>query len=229
MNVLKRLLKLQWVRPVSALAVLVGITACSGSSSDRVIDGLKKDKQATVSFVNAVNERATFYLKARILNRDTFDSENRVANVLSRNVDDYIYKFNKTTEESRIGVRDAATQTKSATLDMDIDDKASYWVIAWLNGDAFRLSSFRKSTADETGVFKVRLFANTELDIRLNGNNTVVATTEVARVTTHFTVDDCATGLRVGDNFINLCNDAVFGKSYLAVIDDGAKAVVAEE
>lgn len=227
MYLFKQFFKPSWIRLILPIIVLTSITAC-GSDSDKVVDGLNKDKQATIGLVNAANERATFYAKARVLNRGTFDSENRVTDILQDNSADYIYKFNKTTEETRFGVRDAATQTKSATFDIDIDDQASYWLIAWLDGNAYRLTGFKKSAANQVGVFRVRVFANSALSIRLNGSNTVVATTEKGRVTTYFSVDNCATGLRLGNNFINICNDVVFGKSYLAVIDDGVKAVVAE-
>lgn len=222
----------QWKTILLVFVISSGIAACNSSSSDDLdddIDDSKKDRQADIGFVNALDEQAIFYVKAKVLSRDIFASEQIAADVLGANTANYALRFNDGTEKNDFGVRDSATQSKSAVTEIKLNDQAAYWVIAWLDGNAYQLTGFNKSTADEAGVFKVRVFSSTAMPVKINGNETIATTTEKGKVTTHFSIDDCETGLNVGGNPIDFCNDAVFGNSYLAVVDSNGKVVVAQE
>ncbi len=221
----------QWKTILLVFAVSSGVIACKSNDdfNDDIVDDIKKDNQADVGFVNALDEQAIFYAKAKVLNRDIFDREQIAAEILEANASNYFLRFNETTEKNRFGVRDSATQTKSAITDIKLKDQAAYWVIAWLDGTTYQLTGFYKSRADEAGVFKVRVFSTTAANIKINGNEAIAATTEKGKITTHLSIDDCATGLNVGGNSIDFCNDAVFGNSYLVVVDSNGKVVVAQE
>lgn len=225
------LLKQQWKRILLVVAISSGIAACKSGNdiNDDIVDDIKKDRQANIGFVNALDEQAIFYAKAEILNRSIFDDDQIAADVLQANTSNYPLRFNETTEKNRFGVRDSATQTKSAITDLKLKDQVAYWVIAWLDGTKFQLTGFKKTLADEAGVFKVRVFSTTALAVKINGNEAIATTTEKGKATTHFSIDDCATGLNVGGNSIDFCNDSVFGNSYLAVVDSNGKVVVAQE
>ncbi len=228
-----RLFKLQCLR-VLICAISLGLVACGGGSGDKLVDGLldgaKKDEQVTLSLVNALGERATFFAKSTSLSRSVFDEKQKIADVSQGSVSEGVfYKFNRKANKTQFGVRDTGTQKISTTLDLDLENKAKYWTIAWLNNNVYQLSIFKKSVSNEAGVFRVRVFSNSVQDVTINGDSTVVATTEKGKVTGFFSISDCSTGLNVGGNFIELCNDAVFGKSYIAVVDQNGKVVVAEE
>ncbi len=221
----------QWKTIFLVCAVLSGIAACKSSDdfNDDIVDEIKKDNQADIGFVNALDEQAIFYARAEVLNRDIFDREQIAAEVLGASTSNYPLRFSEETEKNDFGVRDSATQSKSAVTEIKLKDKSSYWVIAWLDGTRYQLTRFFKSRADEAGVFKVRVFSTTAMAVKINGNEAIAATTEKGKVTTHFSIDDCATGLNVGGNSIDFCNDAVFGNSYLAVVNSNGKIVVAQE
>ena len=75
----------------------------------------------------------------------------------------------------------------------------------------------------------MRVFSNTALPVRINELSAVVATLEKGKVSVPFSIDNCASGLNVGGHNIEFCNQAEFGKSYLAVVDSDGKITVIEE
>ena len=102
-------------------------------------------------------------------------------------------------------------------------------MIAWLDGANYQLTGFTKNISSEADRMIVRVFSNTEQEVRINEVNDVVSTTEKGKVSAPFSIDNCAAGLNVGGNNIEFCNQAEFGKSYLAVVNSAGKITVIEE
>ena len=215
------------------IALFVAITSSligCDDTSDKIVDNIDTTRQADISFVNAVGEMADFYVKPNYLNRDVFDSQQKAKTVFNSEVGNFTFKWiDSGSQGSQFGVRDTNTSTTSSTIDTDIDSNAKYWMVAWLDGNQYQLTSFKKSSTRAANRFVVRVFSNTNLDIKINETDEIVAATEKGKVSVPFTIDNCAAGLNVGGNYIEFCNQAEFGKSYLAVVNSAGKIVVIEE
>ena len=224
------ILNLKFKKTALLVAISFSLLGCGGSSLDRIVDDIDTDRQAKISFVNALDEMADFHAKVDYLNRDLFDNRQKAKTVINNETSDFSFKWiDNGTQRSSFGVRDTNTNTTSVKIDTDIDNNANYWMIAWLDGGNYQLTEFKKSTYSETDRFVVRVFSNTVLPVRINEVNDVVAMMEKGKVSVPFSINNCAAGLNVGGNNIEFCNQAEFGKSYLAVVDSDGKITVIEE
>jgi len=209
------------------LALLLAVTACGGSS-DKIIDNTHKDKHADISFINGLDSSVAFHIKTRLLNRDVFDDKQKAVDVPRHGRSDYRFRWiSASKERSQIGVINSYDSSQSLKLNLEIKHKGNYWTIAWQSGDGYRLAVFNKSSSDEAGRFSVRVFSNTVQEVSVN--DSVVASTVEGQVIGPFSIVDCAAGLAVGGNVIDLCNEVVYGESYLAVVDAGGKLIVVPE
>lgn len=223
----------------STTKTLLVILALLGTSCDsetvKDILGISKDDEAKFTFVNALNDVASLHLKHNynnISNEDDklFDNKYAIFDDITVNgiSSSYTYEYNMFENGIYLGVRESISQTKKTSIDARLKNEREYWAVAWLLGVDYKLSLFKKTNSDQANVYKVRIFASSVMNIKINGSEQVVATTEKGKISETFAIDDCANGLEVGDNFIDLCSGD-FGKSYLVVADESGKRVIAQE
>jgi len=185
------------------------------------------NNDANISYINALNEQATFYVKESTDSGSVYDNKYKTVTLMSGEFSDEIKHKWFGLVMSNFAVEDTNTRDEQKSYNELLRDNRDYWVIAWLKNNDYKLSLLRKSASDNEGVYRIRVFANEELDILLDGSNDELFTTEVGQVSDYFTVEKC-TGLVVGNNEIDLCSGDL-GRSYLAFVDASGLVALVEE
>jgi len=185
------------------------------------------NNDANISYINALNEQATFYVKESTDSGSVYDSKYKTVTLMPGDFSDEIKHKWFGLVMSNFAVEDTNTRDEQKSFNEMLRDNRDYWVIAWLKNNDYKLSLLRKSASDNEGVYRIRVFANEELDILLDGSNDELFTTEVGKVSDYFTVEKC-TGLVVGNNEIDLCSGDL-GRSYLVFVDASGLVALVEE
>lgn len=208
------------------------LSACSKDDIDESIDDAEKNRTSDIYFVNALDDTATFYVKNGLMVNNLFKSQFDRGDVDSNSVSNvFAYDWNKSHDDTEFGVRDTNSSSKSAELTYNLKNNTDFWSIAWRNegnNPRYQLSVIEKSAANQSNVFSVRVFATSEMAIRINGSNSIATHTEAGKVSAVMRIENCATGLKLDNNFIDLCQGD-FGKTYLIVADKNGKRVMAQE
>ncbi len=185
------------------------------------------NNDATISYINALDEQATFYVKKSSVSASVYDNKHKTVSLMRGDSSDNIRHKWFGLEMSRFAAEDTNSRDEQVSIKELLKDDRDYWLVAWLNGRDYKLSLLRKSSSDRDGIYRVRIFANDKLDIYLDGSDSKFLTTKVGYVTDYFSVEKCS-GLVIEDNEIDLCTGD-FGRSYLAVVDDNGLISLVEE
>ncbi|MCE2596452.1 hypothetical protein K6Y31_16775 [Motilimonas cestriensis] len=215
--------------------VLSGFVLSGCGSSD-----LKKliETKAHFTYINTTDKAANFYLmRDDVLDDDEqdelFNGGHQVfSNVAVNEAQTYSHTYRAHQTGVHLGVSDSNTLIKQAktsvNLDFEYKETPKLWVVAWMMSSQFKLTYFGKESSDQDGVYKVRLFTHTAMPVSINGSGQVDLTTEQGKATRALAINNCASGLEVGGNKIDLCN-ADLGRSYLVVIDQtGLRSLMPE-
>lgn len=213
------ILKIKYSSIILTTAILLFITGCDG-------DALSKN-DATISYINALDEQANFYVKKSSNSGSIYDCKHKAISLMrGENSDEIKHKWFGL-EKSELAVENTNNRKEQINIKEVLKDDRNYWLIAWLDGSDHKLSLFKKSSSSRDNLYRVRVFANNKLDVYLDDSNNKLLTTEVGKVSNYFSVEKC-TGLVVGDNNIDLCSGD-FGRSYLAVVDDNGLITLVKE
>ena len=208
------------IKGIIAAVVLLSITACGG-------EGVSNN-YGDVAYINALNGQASFYVKKDSESASLFANKNKAVTLLRGSYSDPIRHKWFGYENSDFGVENTNNRDNQLSMEKSLRDSHDYWVIAWLEGNKTRLSLLKSTPSDRSDLYRVRIFANKELDVYVDGNQTKIFTTKVGDVSSFIDIKSC-TGLVVGQNEIDLCK-VDFGGSYLAVIDEeGLVSLVTEK
>lgn len=212
-----------------ALSIVFAVTGCGSDKIDKSLDDADKDKSANITFVNALDEMASFHVQIKALSRDVFSDKDKAADVAINEISSpYKYAWSDSLENTTFGVRDTNSQTKKSKLDQKLTADSNVFAVAWLSGANYKLSVFEKHTSVQADVYNVRIFANAEMSVKINDSDQVVKTTEIGKVTQKFEINNCATGLQINGNYIDLCT-VDLGKPYLVVADLNGKRIITQE
>ncbi|WP_434341071.1 hypothetical protein [Motilimonas cestriensis] len=220
---------------------LLGCLALSGLVlSGCGSDDLKKiiETKAHFTYINTTDKAVNFYLmRDDVLEDDEQDElfnggHQVLSNIGVNESQTYSHTYRAHQTGVHLGVSDSNTLIKQAkasvNLDFEYKETPKLWVVAWMMGTQFKLTYFGKESADQDGVYKVRLFTHSAMPVSLNGSEEVALTTEQGKVTQALAVTNCASGLEVGGKKIDLCN-ADLGRSYLVVVDQmGLRSLLPE-
>ncbi|EAR30810.1 hypothetical protein PTD2_04536 [Pseudoalteromonas tunicata D2] len=214
------------------IAFMFGLTAVltgCGESSDELDDKLNHDVKITL--VNSLDYMVDFHVKKRSISTGysgLFDSDKIASKDIPSNsvANTYNYSYKVTNNMVNFGVRDSINADKEDRMTTTLSKNDNLWVIAWEASGDRELSVVDKKQSNNADVFNVRLFANGNYAVSVDGNH--VLNTEKGKVTTYLKVANCANGLKVADKAIDLCTGD-FAKSYLLVVDNSGKRVMAEE
>ncbi|GAA0372707.1 hypothetical protein GCM10009092_41220 [Bowmanella denitrificans] len=212
----------------SALLLLaaLGMGACSSDQVDKAIDDRPKNRDTTITFVNALNDDAGFYLHPHAMFGDVFRDKYKAVDLLSEDYGSYLYGWNKDYAKTTFGVRNKNSNNKSRKLDAHLADGGRTWVVAWMNGSNYELSVFDKSPRNRADIISVRVLANADMDVAVDGKH--ISRVKSGKVSTHISVEQCNGTLSIANRAINLCQQE-YGRSYLLVADsDGARVIVEE-
>jgi hypothetical protein len=216
---------------ILALSVVFAVSACGGSDKvDTLLDDLiPKDKSVNITFVNAVDEMASFYVQIRDLQRSIFSDEDKASDIAANEMSSpYEHAWGESLNNTTFGVQDTNSQSKRRSVDYELNDNSDVFAVAWLSGTDYRLSVFEKQASNTADIYSVRVFANSQMSVKINDSDQVVTTTEIGEVTEKFEINNCATGLQIGENYIDLCT-VDLGESYLVVADSNGKRVITQE
>ena len=213
---------------VFTLGLTAALTGCL-DSSDELDD--KLTLEVKLSFVNSLSYMADFYVQKRSVSNGysgLFDNDNLASRDVPKNevASTYSYRYKVTNTMLNLGVKDSVNANKEERNTSILSKNDKLWVIAWEDSAESTLSVVKKSQKNTPDVFNVRLFANGSYDVAVAGSQ--VLTTEKGKVTDYLSVSSCADGLNVANNNIDLCSGN-FGASYLVVIDNNGKLVMAQE
>ncbi|MCE2571128.1 hypothetical protein [Motilimonas eburnea] len=209
------------------LSALV-LSACGSSGLKEDVKKITRSK-ADISFVNTTYEVVAFYAKHDdpLDSKDqeyVFNSQNRrFSQVDIGDMATYEYTFQPQKKQLHLGVQDSNSQTRQGVGHVDLDYKVKQskpvWAVAWLQGEAYKITAFAKRVDNQDAVYRVRIFSHHNLPVYLNGADTVSFNLEQGKVSAMVSVNNCATGLKVGEHSLDLCQ-ASLGKSYLMVVNN---------
>jgi len=191
--------------------------------------------EADITYVNATDEMATFYLK-----RDkTFDNDDEdklfrdkyevARDIPTNNASNRIeHEFPYIENGIHLGVRESVTQNRRKLISKHIKDGNDLWAIAWEDGNDFELTLMKRKRANRDGEYRVRVFSNTRLPVYINGSTNATTTTEKGKATNHLSIFNCADSLTVGTFPIDLCSGDV-GLTYIVVVDANGFRMMIQE
>lgn len=214
--------------------LLVVLTLCALVLSACGSSGLKEDikkitrSKADISLINTTADVVNFYAKYDdpLDSKDqeyVFNSQNlRFSSVNIGDMATYEYSFQPQKKQLHLGVQDSNSETLEGLGHVDLDYKVKQsqpvWAVAWPKGGAYQITTFTKRVDNQDAVYRVRIFSHHNLPVYLNGASAVSFNLEQGKVSGTVSVNDCATGLKVGEQYLDLCQ-ASLGQSYLVVVD----------
>jgi hypothetical protein len=215
-----------------ALTIVMAITlsACGGSdTADKIIDNTDTNRSTSVSYINALDDNTTFFLQSAIYTASVYESQFKTVELMSAEVSEEIqHDWINGANESVFAIENAITNDSRVSKNININEDASYWAIAWSNTDESELAVFEKKTNNKADMYSVRLLATSAMTVKDSFTNDSLATTQPGVVTASFEVSGCS-DLVVGDNEIDLCAIGMVGNSYLAVVSIDGQVVVVQE
>ncbi|PKH87615.1 hypothetical protein [Colwellia sp. Bg11-28] len=208
------------IKTALTIGLIIGVTACDDESAiDKVVDKMDKKYSTEISYINAVNASTTFYAKSNLYTRGVYDSDFKVVNLLENKVSRKIdHKWSSHGHKFEFAIKDTNSGARTADVKYNVQNKGKYWAIAWMDNNSDVLSIFEMKPSNQNDVFRVRVFANTALSVKILGSDADFTETIAGEVSETYTINNCA-DLYVGGNEIDLCQQGDFGQSYLVVVD----------
>jgi hypothetical protein len=210
-------------------AILVGLTLSACGSADKIVSDILDDidttEQASISYVNVLDSSTAFYTKSTVYPDNVYQNDHFVVELPSNQVSSAMnHEWINGAEETEFAYEDGNSANNQKNIIETLQDGKRYWSLAWSHNSERALSLFEKNPTNESGKFKVRIFANAVLDISIN-QQAAIASTEIGEVSTPFAIEGCS-DLQVGELPIDLCQSANFGSSYLVVVNNESGSVV---
>ncbi|GAB2918274.1 immunoglobulin domain-containing family protein [Rheinheimera gaetbuli] len=213
---------------VLMLGITSALTGCSGNSDE--LDE-KLAHSASITLINSWSAMADLHVAKRKFDNGysgLFDTDNLVSqDVPVNNVGaPYKYSYKAINNIVNLGVRDSISRNQEERTTKTLSNGEKLWVIAWEDTSGKTLSVVTRKQHSKADTFNVRLFADANYAVSVDGNN--VLNTEKGKVTAYLEVNNCANSLKVADKAIDLCT-AELGASYLLVVDRNGARVMATE
>lgn len=219
------------INNMSMILILSGTITLSGcgENSDELEEELTHNTK--ISFINSLNDMTDFHVQKRSISTGysgLFDDDKLVApNIPAYEIGDtYNYSYKLINNMINIGVKNSVTLANQERMTTTLDNNDDLWVIAWEASNEQSVSVIDRKKGNDTNKFNVRFFANGNYDVYVAGSQ--VLTTEKGKATGYITVENCNNDLKISDQSIDLCMGSI-GFSYLLVVDNTGKLVMAEE
>lgn len=201
------------------------ISACSSDDIDSILDG---EGENQYDMINASNHNVDYYFALEDVDGDNPDVMQRKyhkANLEKGQIQSTLLD-RKVLREWFIGIEAPNKTALYKTARLTPKKRKKYLVLAWGPSNGLSLSILERHVVHRNAVLNVRFFATEpNLAITLEGTNIA---TQVGEVTSHFTVDNCISSLKVNDKPVDLC-DLTVNESYLVILNsEGAIMSVLE-
>lgn len=207
------------MKMVLTFCLIIGVVACDESTKDKIVDKMEKKYSSEIGYINAVNAPTTFYAKSNLYARDVYNSDFKTVELLKHEVSRKIdHKWSSHGHKFEFAIEDTNSGANTANVKYSVQNQGKYWAIAWMDNNSEVLSIVEMKPSNQNDVFRVRVFANKALSVKILGSDTDFTETIAGEVSETYTLNNCA-DLYVGGNEIDLCQQGNLGQSYLAVVD----------
>lgn len=211
------------------LAVTIILGACGGGTTDKIIDQIDTEHSAKVSYINALDDSTTFYLKSTVYNSGLFDSQFEIVDLMESEVsEEIVHEWINGANQTMFGIENSYTSDSRASDVFDLEDNENYWAVSWDRLGENKVSVLHRMKHDLPGFYSVRIFTTSEMIVKnyFSDENLTSALTGI--VTAPISVEGCG-DLLVGGNEIDLCHVGTAGSSFLAIVDQNGQVVVVQE
>lgn len=210
-------------------AFTITVSACGGSTSDKIVDKIDTKYSASISYINALDYSSTFFVKSTVYNESVFGDRFKVVEVLSNeNSSNYTHEWISGANGTLFGMENAITLEDRVTYSLELNDNQNYWAVALAENSSPKLNILKRQVSGSSNTYNLRIFATKALDITIEGTEGVVKTTDPGTVTTFFNLENCS-DLYVENNLIDLCQIGNVGGSYLAIVNENGQLALVEE
>lgn len=211
------------------------LSACGGSDKyDKSVDELEQNRSSELVFVNTMDEMVTFYVKNSIKWNKIFDDNHKILDLVKNSSSEpnkYTWHDdlkNVNLNKSYFGVQDTNSKVNKAQVEFELKNGIDFFVVSWESSNEYKISVLEKKPSNTSDVFRIRVFTDSDMSIKINGSDEVVATAKKGEVSSAFTINNCYDSLQVGNNNIDLCQGDI-GQSYLVVVDSNGKQLITQE
>jgi hypothetical protein len=212
-----------------ACALIATLGACGNSTLDKIVDKVEKNVSTNISYVNALENSTTFYLKSSVYNANVFAERFKIEELLAAQVsENHEHQWIKGASQSVFAIENSITNGSRVSYNTELNENSDFWAIAWNEANDSVLSVFEREDNNKTGVYSVRIFTTAKLAVKEYDSNDTLGITEPGVVTTAFEIDECS-DLIIGENEIDLCQVATLGNSYLVIADTTGQILVVQE
>lgn len=206
------------------------LTACGGSDRyDKSVDELEQNRSSELVFVNTIDEMVTFYVKNSIKWNEIFDDNHKILDLVNNSSSEpNKYTWHNDLNNSYFGVQDTNNKVKKAQVEVELKNGIDFFVVSWESSNEYKISVLEKKPSNTRDVFRIRVFTDSDMSIKINGSDEVIAIAKKGEVSSTFTINNCSDSLQVGNNHIDLCQGDI-GQSYLVVVDSNGKQLITQE
>ncbi|MFT6269393.1 MAG: hypothetical protein ACJAVV_002219 [Alphaproteobacteria bacterium] len=221
---------------ITTILMVSLLSACGGGSADKIISDIiddidvsEKRNQASISYINALEQSTTFYTQSTVYPNSVYENKHKVVALMANNVSNELtHKWLDNAKETKFAYEDGNSANNRKELIENLQNNKRYWSIAWQQDGVRNLSVLEKKPLNQANKLSFRIFTNVELNISIN-QQTAIYSTEVGQVSTAFTIEGCS-DLMLGEFAIDLCQSGDYGNSYLVVFDsESSIAIIAQE
>ena len=201
------------------------------SNFDDDIKAAEKNRSSTVTFINATNDMANFYARPLgIILDEVYESEYEVASLLKGEVSEpYIYRWNEHLSTSEFAIADSASITKKDKMEYTLENNNAYWGIAWIDNNKYSISILNTMSNPDNNSYSIRFFSMSDQNIFIGESNAPLIAAQKGEVTPVFTYNNCADIDTINNKFVDFCQIANMGESYLAVIGENGEIIIGQE
>jgi hypothetical protein len=211
-------------------SLIIALSACGGSDKyDKSVDELEQNRSSKLVFVNTLDEMVTFYVKNSIKWNEIFDDNHEIIDLVKNSSSEpNKYTWHNDLNNSYFGVQDTNSKVNKAHVEAELKNGIDFFVVSWESSNEYKISVLEKKPSNTSDVFRIRVFTDSDMNIKINGSDKVAATAKKGEVSSAFTINNCSDSLQVGNNHIDLCQGDI-GQSYLVVVDSNGKQLITQE
>lgn len=211
-------------------SLIIVLSACGSDKYDDSVDKLEQNRSSELVFVNTMDEMVTFYVKNSIKWKEIFDDNYKVLDLVKNSSSEpNKYTWHDDLNNSYFGVQDTNSKVNKAHVEVELKNGIDFFVVSWESSNEYKISVLEKKPSNTSDVFRIRVFTDSDMKIKINGSDNEVATAKKGEVSNAFTINNCADSLQVGNNDIDLCQGPNIGQSYIVVVYSNGKHVITQE
>ena len=215
---------------VSGLFVLL-VTGCG--SADKVIsdvvDNIKTRHKAQITYVNASENMASFYIKSTVNPLSVYDDKFFVTSLRENSFSEFVtHSWIDGAFEAEFAAFDTNTEQNRTNFKRNLSADTDYFALLWFGTTGHQISVIERKPAVSPSVYTLRLFTASPVQIFDKTTDELTISTKAGEASEHIQIDGCD-DLKAQQFDINLCATGTPGRAYLVVINQQGEILVLEE